>query len=113
MRRFAGDSEPSPGDLRAAPLHPPRPAALDAGPASLPGIGPKFAEAAGEAGIHTLADLLLRLPHTHRDRTVVPLAELETGSTGTIEVEVLGSTPRPLRRRGLSIASVKVGDDSG
>ena len=66
-----------------------------------------------EAGIATLGDLLLRFPHSHRDRTVVPVAELEPGDSGTVEVEVLGNAPRPFRRRGLSITSVKVGDDSG
>ena len=66
-----------------------------------------------EAGISTLGDLLLRFPHSHRDRTVVPVAELEPGAQGTVEVEVLGNAPRPFRRRGLSIISVKVGDESG
>ena len=113
MRPFAGDSDLTPAELRAAPVHPPRPSALEAPLTSLSGVGPKLAEAAAEAGIETLGDLLLRLPHTHRDRTVVPVGDLETGATGTVEVEVLGNTPRPFRRRGLSITSVKVGDESG
>ena len=44
---------------------------------------------------------------------MVPVADLEPGDSGTVRVEVLGSTPRPFRKRGLSITSVKVGDDSG
>ena len=55
----------------------------------------------------------MRFPHSHRDRTVRPLGELEQGETGTVLVEVLGAKPRPFRKRGLSITSVKVGDDSG
>ncbi len=114
MRSFAGASEPSASELREAGVHWPRPSVLEAGLAALAGIGPKLAEAAAESGIETVGDLLLRLPHSHRDRTVVPVAELEPGGEGTIRVEVLGSTPRPFRRRGgLSIVSVKVGDESG
>jgi ATP-dependent DNA helicase RecG len=113
VRGFAGDTELSAAELRAAPLHPPRPSALEASPDSLDGVGPKLAEAAAEAGISTLGDLLLRLPHRHRERTVVPVADLRPGDQATIEVEVLGAIPRPFRRRGLSIISVKVGDESG
>src|SRR5689334_13655502 len=80
---------------------------------ALSGVGPKLAEAAADAGIGSVGELLLHLPRRHRDRTVVPVADLEKGAAGTVEVEVLGSTPRPFRRRGLSITSVKVGDDSG
>ncbi len=113
MRGFGGQAELTPARLREAAVHWPRAAALEVALTSLSGVGPKLAEAAAEAGIATLGDLLLRFPHSHRDRTVVPLAELGAGDSGTIRVEVLGSTPRPFRRRGLSITSVKVGDESG
>jgi ATP-dependent DNA helicase RecG len=113
VKSFAGASELSPAQLRGAPVHWPRPSVLDASLGALRGVGPKLADAAREAGISTIADLLLRFPHTHRDRTIVPVAEIEPGGAGTVEVEVLGSTPRPFRRRGLSITSVKVGDESG
>jgi ATP-dependent DNA helicase RecG len=99
--------------LRDAPVHWPRPSVLDASLKTLDGVGPKLAEAAAEAGIHTVGDLLLRVPHSHRDRTIVPVAELRRGDKGTVRVEVLGNTPRPFRRRGFSITSVKVGDESG
>ena len=111
MRRFASETEQTAAELRDAPVHWPRPAVLDAGLTALSGVGPKLAEAAAEAGIATLGDLLLRFPHSHRDRTVVRVAHLEPGDSGTIRVEVLGNTPRPFRRRGLMITSVKVGDD--
>ena len=61
----------------------------------------------------TIGDLLLRFPHSHRDRTIVPVASLEQSRKATIAVEVLGSTPRPFRRRGLTIVGIKVGDGSG
>jgi len=76
-------------------------------------VGPKLAEAAAEAGVATVGDLLLRVPHSHRDRTVVPVARLEPGKQATILVEVKDAQARPFRRRGLSILSVRVGDDSG
>ncbi len=112
MRRFGSDTELTASELRDAPVHWPRPAVLDVSLTSLTGVGPKLAEAAADAGISTLGDLLLRFPHSHRDRTVVPVADLDPGDSGTIRVEVLGNTPRPFRRRGLTITSVKVGDDS-
>ncbi|HEX6753327.1 MAG TPA: hypothetical protein VF093_07065, partial [Solirubrobacterales bacterium] len=80
---------------------------------ALEGVGPKTAEAAVAAGIPTVGDLLLRFPHRHRDLTVVPVASLEQKQNATISVEVLANAGRPFRRRGLSILSVKVGDDSG
>ena len=113
IRVFASKSEPSPQQLRDAPVHWPRPSALDASLQALEGVGPKTAEAAEAAGVATVGDLLLRFPRSHRDRTVVPVATLEQGQKGTIAVEVLADAGRPFRRRGLSILSVKVGDDSG
>jgi ATP-dependent DNA helicase RecG len=112
-RSFAGALELTPARLRDAPVHWPRPGVLDVSLTALEGVGPKLAEAAAEAGIRTVGDLLLRVPHRHRDRTVVPVADVEVGGKATIQVEVLGAKPSAFRRRGLSILSVKVGDDSG
>jgi ATP-dependent DNA helicase RecG len=116
VRSFAGASELSDSDLRDAMelLHLPRPSALAAAVSSLEGVGAKLEEAAAEAGIASIADLLWRLPHSHRDRSVSAVADLEQGNEATIRVEVQGSTPRPFKRgRGPSIVSVKVGDESG
>jgi ATP-dependent DNA helicase RecG len=113
VRSFAGERELTPEELRDAPVHWPRPSALDVSIGALKGVGPRLAEAAAEAGVATVGDLLLRFPHSHRDRTVVPLSSLGPGEKGTIRVGVLGSKPSSFRRRGLSILSVKVGDDSG
>jgi ATP-dependent DNA helicase RecG len=112
VRAFASTDELTPTQLRDAPVHWPRPSVLDVSLQALEGVGPKTAEAAAGAGIATVGDLLLRFPHRHRDRTVVPVASLEDKQQATIQVEVLGNTPRPFRRRGLSIVGVKVGDDS-
>jgi ATP-dependent DNA helicase RecG len=111
-RGFAGASGLSHEQLLEAPVHWPRPSALDVSLSALDGVGPKLAEAASEAGITTVGDLILRFPHSHRDRTIVPVATLEPKTQATIMVDVLGS-PSTFRRRKLSILSVKVGDDSG
>ncbi len=112
MRAFASTDELTPTQLREAPVHWPRPSVLDVSLQALEGVGPKTAEAAASAGIATVGDLLLRFPHRHRDRMVVPVASLGDKQQATIQVEVLGNAPRPFRRRGLSIVGVKVGDDS-
>jgi len=113
IRAFAGASRLTEAQLRDAPIHWPRPSILDTSLAALEVVGPKLAVVAEEAGIVTVGDLLLRVPHSHRDRTVVPVARLDHGKPATILVEVIGAPPRPFRRRGLSIVSAKVGDDSG
>ncbi len=113
MRSFAGDSELTPAQLREAPIHWPRPSVLDVSLQALDGIGPKSAEAAAQAGIGTVWQLLMHLPHRHRDLNVRQLAELEVGESGTVRVHVLGSQPRPFRKGRLTFVSVKVGDDSG
>jgi ATP-dependent DNA helicase RecG len=111
-RSFSGASELTRTQLLDAPVHWPRPSALEISLEALGGVGPKLAAAAAEAGIGTVGDLLLRFPHSHRDRTIVPVATLEPKKQATVLVEVIGS-PSNFRRRGLSILSVKVGDDSG
>ena len=112
MRAFASTAELTKAQLRDAPLHWPRVSALDVSLQALEGVGPKLAEVAADAGIATVGDLLVRFPHRHRDRQIVPVASLEPKQQASIAVEVLGNAGRPFRRRGLSILSVKVGDES-
>jgi ATP-dependent DNA helicase RecG len=112
-RSFAGASEPTAAELLDAPVHWPRPSALEISLEALEGVGPRLAEAAAEAGIGTVGDLLWRVPHSHRDRSVVDLADLEPGRQATVRVEVLADAGRSFRRRGLSILTVRVGDESG
>ncbi|MEX2107501.1 MAG: ATP-dependent DNA helicase RecG [Solirubrobacterales bacterium] len=113
IRAFAGASELSEAELRDAPLHWPRPSALDAPLGVLDQVGKKLAEMAAETGIATIGDLLRHIPHSHRDHSIVPVADLEPGKRATIQVEVLANASRPFRRGKLSITSVKAGDDSG
>jgi ATP-dependent DNA helicase RecG len=112
MRGFAGVGEPTRADLRAAPVHWPRPSTLEVGLEALDGVGPKLAEAARSAGIATVGDLLYRFPHSHRDRQIRPLDTLEPGEVGTVLVSVLGNPPRPFRRGKLTMVGVKVGDET-
>jgi ATP-dependent DNA helicase RecG len=112
-RSFAGGSELTAERLREAPVHWPRPDVLDVSLEVLAGVGERMAGVAAEAGIRTIGDLLWRVPHSHRDRSVVPVADLEPGKQATVRVEVLADPGRPYRRRGLSILTVKVGDESG
>jgi ATP-dependent DNA helicase RecG len=113
VRGFASTVELTRGQLRDAPIRWPRPSALDVSLQALGGVGPKLADVAADAGIATVGDLLIRFPHRHRDRQIVPVASLEPKHQATIAVKVLASAGRPFRRRGLSILSVKVGDESG
>ncbi len=113
MHAFASITELTQAQLREAPVRWPRPSALDVSLRALEGVGPKLAEAAAEAGIATVGDLLTRFPYRHQDRQIVPLASLEPGQQATVAVEVLGNAPRPFRKRGLTILGVKVGDNSG
>jgi ATP-dependent DNA helicase RecG len=110
VRSFAGAAELDRARLLEAPVHWPRPSVLEASLKALKGVGPSLAEAAAEAGIATVGDLLYRVPHKHRDLTVVPISELEPGKQATIRGEVLVDPGQPFRRRGLSILTVKVGD---
>ena len=110
MRAFGGQRELGRGELLDAPVHWPRPSVLELGLGALQGVGPKTAEAAAEAGIATVGDLLYRVPRRHRDLRVRKLGELEPGETATVQVEVLGSQPRPFRKGRLRMVSVKVGD---
>jgi ATP-dependent DNA helicase RecG len=113
VRSFGGQRELTPAELRRAPVHWPRPSVLAASIQALDGVGPKSAEAAAEAGMRTIGDVLLRFPLRHRDRQVRQLEAVETGETATVLVTVLGSKPRPFRRGRLTMVGVKVGDESG
>jgi ATP-dependent DNA helicase RecG len=113
VRGFAGEGEPTRAELRAAPVHWPRPSVLEVGLEALPGVGPKLADAARAAGIATVGDLLYRFPHSHRDRQIRLLEALQPGETGTVLVTVMGNPPRPFRKGKLTMVGVKVADETG
>ncbi len=113
MRSFAGERELRRGDLLGAPVHWPRPSVLEQGLGALKGVGPKTAQAAAEADIRTVGDLLFHIPRRHRDLRIRELGSLQPGETATVLVEVQGSQPRPFRKGRLRMVSVKVGDGTG
>jgi ATP-dependent DNA helicase RecG len=114
MRSFAGARQLEREELLAVPVHWPRPSALEVSLQALDGVGPKLSGAAAEAGIHTVGDVLYRVPHSYRDRADVrEIADLEPGEEATILVEVTGSQPRPFRRSRVTILTAKVSDESG
>src|SRR5262245_25358161 len=110
VRSFAGDSDLTRSELLAAPLRWPRPSVLEVGLGALRGVGPKTAETAAAAGLRTIGDLLFHIPRRHRDLRIRELGDVSPGETATVQVEVLGSQPRPFRRGRLRMVSVKVGD---
>ncbi|HET9154018.1 MAG TPA: ATP-dependent DNA helicase RecG [Solirubrobacterales bacterium] len=112
-RSFAGARDLGRADLLGAPVHWPRPSVLEQGLGALKGVGPKTAEAAAEAGIRRVGDLLFHVPRRHRDLRIRRLGDLQPGETATVAVEVQGSQPRPFRKGRLRMVSVKVGDESG
>jgi len=112
-RSFAGERELTRAELLDARVHWPRPSVLDQGLGALKGVGPKTAEAAAEAGIRTVGDLLFHVPRRHRDLRIRQLGDLQPGETATISVEVQGAQPRAFRKGRLRMVSVKVGDKSG
>ncbi|HET8955575.1 MAG TPA: ATP-dependent DNA helicase RecG [Solirubrobacterales bacterium] len=110
---FASNERLDRAALLDAPVHWPRPSVLEQGLAALKGVGPKTAEAAAEAGLRTVGDLLFHIPRRHRDLRIRELGSLEPGETATILVEVQGPQPRPFRKGRLRMVSVKVGDATG
>ncbi|HEY6732136.1 MAG TPA: ATP-dependent DNA helicase RecG [Solirubrobacterales bacterium] len=113
VRSFAGDRELGRGELLDAPVHWPRPSVLDVSLSGLKGVGPKTAEAAADAGIRTVGDLLFHIPRRHRDLRIRELGSIEPGETATVHVAVQGAQPRPFRKGRLRMVSVKVGDATG
>ena len=114
-RAIGTGSEQDLAGLRAAQLRSvPRPSRLTAPVASLAGVGPRLAAAAGEIGIETLSDLLWHVPHGHRDRAGVrEVADLRIGEEATVMVNVRSARVRPTRRRNLRLVEAAVADDSG
>jgi ATP-dependent DNA helicase RecG len=113
VRCFGGARELGRAELLSAPVHWPRPSVLEQGIGAIRGVGLKTAEAAAEAGIRTVGDLLFHIPRRHRDLRVRELGDLQPGETATVLVEVQGSQPRPFRKGRLRMVSARVGDATG
>ena len=80
----------------------------------LKGVGPRRATELSGSGLHTLEDLLLRLPLRYEDRTQFqPIGGVQPGETVSIEGEVLSGGVRSTRRRGFQVFEMLLGDPSG
>ncbi len=78
------------------------------------GVGPKKAEALDKCGIRTVYDLLLYLPFRYEDRSRRwKIAEIESGHSGTAEVEVVSVNVRKTRRRNFTIVEMVGKDETG
>jgi ATP-dependent DNA helicase RecG len=80
----------------------------------LKGVGPRRAADLERAGLHTVEDLLLRLPFRYEDRAgVQPIGALRPGTTATVMGQVRSAGVRPTRRPGFRLFEVIVQDASG
>ena len=80
----------------------------------LRGVGPRRAADFQRIGVHTVEDLLLRLPRRYENRAeVVPMAAIRPGQTVTVIGEVVTSGIRPTRRPGFRLFELVVRDASG
>ena len=77
------------------------------------GLGPARLKALREAGIHTVRDLLMRLPSSYKDTEhPQPVASLHPGQPACVEGYLKGS-PTLARFSGKTMVSVQVADESG
>ena len=114
MRSFAGDARArAAASCCDAPVHWPRPSVLDAALAALEGVGPKTAEAAAEAGLDTIGDLLFHFPARHRDLRVRELARGRAGRDRHRPGRGARQPAAAVPPRPPAMVSVKVGDDTG
>jgi len=75
--------------------------------ARIPGIGPARARRLTEAGLGTVADLLLALPFRHEDRRrYATIAELAPGAPATMRVQLSGVRSLRMRRGTLRIEAI-------
>ena len=88
----------TPARLRAAPVHWPRPSALDVSIRALDGVGPKLAEAAAEAGIETVWRPAAALPAPPPQPPGAPARLASSGG----DRDGPGRSARPGPRRGPS-----------
>src|ERR1700748_2370706 len=106
---FSESRELSPAELADAPVHYPRPSALVV---HLRFDHAKAEKAAAGLGLITVGDLLEHLPRDRREARSV--AQLVSGETATVVVEVRSIASRPVRPRGMRpLVEATVADGTG
>jgi ATP-dependent DNA helicase RecG len=87
---------------------------LDTPLRALNGVGPRREQALRKVGLHTVEDLLLRLPYRYEDRArFQPVAGVQEGERITVAGELLNCRLRWTGRRGFKIFEAVVRDESG
>jgi ATP-dependent DNA helicase RecG len=106
---FSESRELAPNELAEAPVRYPRPSALTV---RLRFDHAKAEKAAAGLGLVTVGDLLQHLPRDRREARSV--AQLVSGETATVVVEVRSIASRPVRRRGMRpLVEATVADGTG
>ena len=78
------------------------------------GVGVKKAAAFARLGIQTVYDLLTYYPRAYEDQSrVTPIAQLHAGERATVLAVIQRVTERQARRRGFTILTVLLGDETG
>ena len=78
------------------------------------GVGPRRAAELAQGGLHTVEDLLFRLPLRYEDRErLQPVATLKPGDVTSVSGEIKGCHLRPTKRPGFRIFEMLVEDASG
>jgi len=80
----------------------------------LKGVGPRKAADLRRAGLHTVEDLLYRLPFRYEDRSrMQPIASVRPGGKTAVIGRISSAHVARTRRRGFTIFHAMVADDSG
>ena len=80
----------------------------------LKGVGPRKAADLQKAGLHTVEDLLFRLPRRYEDRSrLQAIASLRAGAAAAVMGEVLHCGLQSTRRPGFSLFTALIQDDTG
>lgn len=78
------------------------------------GVGVKKAAAFARLGIQTVYDLLTYYPRAYEDQSrVTPIAQLRAGERATVLAVIQRVTERPTRRRGFTVLTALLGDETG
>jgi ATP-dependent DNA helicase RecG len=80
----------------------------------LKGVGPRKAADLRRAGLHTIEDLLYRLPFRYEDRSrMQPIASVRPGGKAAVLGRVTSAHVARTRRRGFTLFHAMVADESG
>lgn len=89
-------------------------AGLDAPVTALRGVGERRARELARADVHTVGDLLLRLPFRYEDRSsLLPISGVRAGTTCSVSGEIVRCGLRSTRRPGFTVFEAVLRDPTG